>query len=73
MKYNLHRLDVHGEASSEKMALGVALDGYVSAVVGTHTHVPTADHQILENGTHEDLLKNSKIYKNFYEKQLKKN
>ena len=44
-------VDVHGEASSEKMALGVALDGYVSAVVGTHTHVPTADHQILENGT----------------------
>ncbi len=44
-------VDVHGEASSEKMALGFALDGKVSAVVGTHTHVPTADHQILENGT----------------------
>ena len=44
-------VDVHGEASSEKMALGVALDGNVSAVVGTHTHVPTADHQILEKGT----------------------
>ncbi len=44
-------VDVHGEASSEKMALAYALDGKVSAVVGTHTHVPTADHQILENGT----------------------
>ena len=44
-------IDVHGEASSEKMAIGYALDGNVSAVVGTHTHVPTADHRILENGT----------------------
>ena len=44
-------VDVHGEASSEKMAIGYALDGSVSAVVGTHTHVPTADHQILEKGT----------------------
>ena len=44
-------VDVHGEASSEKMAIGYALDGNVSAVVGTHTHVPTADYQILENGT----------------------
>jgi len=44
-------VDVHGEASSEKMAIGYALDGSVSAVVGTHTHVPTADHQVLEKGT----------------------
>ena len=44
-------VDVHGEASSEKMAIGYALDGNVSAVVGTHTHVPTADYQILEKGT----------------------
>ena len=44
-------VDVHGEASSEKMAIGFVLDGKVSAVVGTHTHVPTADHQILENGS----------------------
>ena len=44
-------MDIHGEASSEKMALGNALDGKVTAVVGTHTHVPTADYQILENGT----------------------
>ncbi len=44
-------VDVHGEASSEKMAIGFILDGKVSAIVGTHTHVPTADHQILENGS----------------------
>ena len=44
-------VDIHGEATSEKLALGFLLDGYVSAVVGTHTHIPTADHRILENGT----------------------
>tara|TARA_B100001057_G_scaffold268743_1_gene268885 strand:- start:990 stop:1805 length:816 start_codon:yes stop_codon:yes gene_type:complete len=44
-------VDVHGEATSEKMAIGHYLDGRVSCVVGTHTHVPTADHHILENGT----------------------
>ena len=44
-------VDVHGEATSEKMALGHFLDGKVSCVVGTHTHIPTADHQILSNGT----------------------
>ena len=48
---NFSLVDVHGEASSEKMAIANALDGDVSAVVGTHTHVPTADHQILEKGT----------------------
>jgi metallophosphoesterase (TIGR00282 family) len=44
-------VDLHGEASSEKMAMGHFLDGRVSAVVGTHTHVPTADAQILTGGT----------------------
>jgi len=44
-------VDFHAEASSEKMAMGWHLDGRVSAVVGTHTHTPTADHQILEAGT----------------------
>lgn len=44
-------VDVHAEASSEKRALGFYLDGRVSAVLGTHTHVPTADAQILPNGT----------------------
>jgi len=44
-------VDVHGEATSEKMAIGHFLDGRVSAVVGTHTHVPTADLHILRKGT----------------------
>lgn len=44
-------LDFHGEATSEKMAMGQMLDGDVSFVVGTHTHIPTADHQILPKGT----------------------
>ena len=44
-------LDFHGEATSEKMAMGHHLDGRVSAVVGTHTHVPTADAQVLPGGT----------------------
>jgi metallophosphoesterase (TIGR00282 family) len=44
-------LDVHGEASSEKVALGWYLDGRVTAVLGTHTHIPTADERILHNGT----------------------
>jgi calcineurin-like phosphoesterase len=44
-------LDVHAEASSEKYAMGHSFDGAVSLVVGTHTHVPTGDHQILPGGT----------------------
>jgi len=44
-------VDFHAEATSEKMALGHFLDGRVSAVVGSHTHVPTADAQILPGGT----------------------
>jgi 2',3'-cyclic-nucleotide 2'-phosphodiesterase len=44
-------LDFHGEATSEKMALGWYLDGRVTAVLGTHTHVPTADERLLHNGT----------------------
>lgn len=44
-------LDFHGEATSEKMAMGHFLDGRVSLVVGTHSHIPTADHQILPGGT----------------------
>lgn len=44
-------LDFHGEASSEKMAMGHFCDGRVSLVVGTHTHTPTADHMILSGGT----------------------
>ncbi len=44
-------LDVHAEATSEKVALGWYLDGRVTAVLGTHTHVPTADERILPQGT----------------------
>jgi hypothetical protein len=44
-------LDVHAEATSEKMAMGHAVDGRVSLCVGTHTHVPTADTMILPGGT----------------------
>lgn len=44
-------IDVHGEASSEKMALGHFCDGRASLVVGSHSHVPTADAQILPGGT----------------------
>ena len=44
-------IDVHGEATSEKMALGHYADGRASLVVGTHTHVPTADHRVLAGGT----------------------
>lgn len=44
-------VDFHAEATSEKMALGQYLDGKVSAVVGSHTHVPTADAHILHGGT----------------------
>ena len=56
-KYRLGRdieaaiVDFHGEATSEKQAMGHFLDGRVSAVVGTHTHVPTADYRILNGGT----------------------
>ena len=44
-------VDFHAEATSEKIALGWYLDGRVSAVIGTHTHVPTADTRILPGGT----------------------
>ena len=44
-------LDVHGEATSEKMAMGHFVDGRVSLCVGTHTHVPTADTMVLAGGT----------------------
>lgn len=44
-------VDMHGEATSEKLAMGWYLDGRVSAVIGTHTHIPTADESILPGGT----------------------
>lgn len=44
-------VDIHAEATSEKVALGWYLDGKVSAVLGTHTHIQTADEKLLPNGT----------------------
>ena len=44
-------VDMHAEATSEKVAMGWFLDGRVSAVLGTHTHVQTADERILPSGT----------------------
>jgi hypothetical protein len=44
-------VDMHAEASSEKQAIAHHLDGRVSLVIGTHTHVPTADHRVLAGGT----------------------
>ena len=44
-------VEIHAEATSEKLAMGYMLDGRVSAVWGTHTHVPTADEQVLPKGT----------------------
>ncbi len=44
-------VDLHGEITSEKMAMGYFFDGKATIVVGTHTHVPTSDYRILEKGT----------------------
>ena len=44
-------VDFHAEATSEKMAMGKFLDGKVTAVIGSHTHIPTSDHHIMKSGT----------------------
>ena len=44
-------VDMHGEITSEKMAMGYLFDGKATMLVGTHTHVPTSDHRIMEKGT----------------------
>ena len=44
-------VDIHAEATSEKISLGWYLDGRVTAVLGTHTHIPTADERVLPKGT----------------------
>ena len=49
--YDFALLDVHGEATSEKLALAHYFDGRVAVMFGTHTHVPTADEQVLPNGS----------------------
>jgi metallophosphoesterase (TIGR00282 family) len=51
MRTNIIFVDMHAEATSEKIALARMLDGKVSAVIGTHTHVQTADEQIFPGGT----------------------
>ncbi len=50
-RYDLAVLDIHAEATGEKLAVAFAYDGRISAVFGTHTHVPTADARILPGGT----------------------
>ena len=51
VKTKIILVEIHAEATSEKLAMGYMLDGRVSAVWGTHTHVPTADARVLPNGT----------------------
>ena len=51
IKTKIILVEVHAEATSEKLAMGYMLDGKISALWGTHTHVPTADAQVLPNGT----------------------
>ncbi len=48
---NIIFMDFHAEATAEKMAMGIYLDGKITAVIGTHTHIQTADERILPNGT----------------------
>ena len=50
-EFKIILVDFHAEATSEKQAMGFYLDGRVSAVIGTHTHVPTADGRVLPGGT----------------------
>lgn len=50
-RYDLALLDIHAEATSEKLALGRYFDGRIQVLFGTHTHVPTADEQILPHGS----------------------
>jgi metallophosphoesterase (TIGR00282 family) len=50
-KYDISVLDIHAEATSEKRALGLYFDGKIDIIFGTHTHVQTADEQILPHGT----------------------
>ena len=50
-RYDLAVLDIHAEATGEKLAIGYAYDGKINVIFGTHTHVPTADMQILPRGT----------------------
>lgn len=49
--YDFAILDIHAEATGEKLAIGYCYDGKINVIFGTHTHVPTADYLILPNGT----------------------
>ena len=49
--YDLALMDIHAEATSEKLALGRYFDGRIQVMFGTHTHVPTADEQVLPHGS----------------------
>ena len=51
LKVDIIVLDFHAEATAEKIAMGYYVDGRITAMFGTHTHVQTADEKILENGT----------------------
>ncbi len=50
-KYDFAVLDIHAEATGEKLAVGYAYDGKINVIFGTHTHVPTADAQVLPHGS----------------------
>lgn len=50
-KYDIAVLDIHAEATSEKLAMAYCFDGRIAAMFGTHTHVQTADEQVLPNGS----------------------
>ena len=50
-RYDLALLDIHAEATSEKLAIGRYFDGRIQVMFGTHTHVPTADEQVLSGGS----------------------
>ena len=50
-KYDIAVLDIHAEATSEKLAMAYSFDGRIAAMFGTHTHVQTADEQVLPNGS----------------------
>ena len=50
-KYDFSILDIHAEATGEKVAIGYAYDGKINAIFGTHTHVPTCDEAVLPKGT----------------------
>ena len=51
VKADIYMVDFHAEATAEKLAMGHFLDGRITGLFGTHTHIPTADNRVLPNGT----------------------